>query len=295
MEEKWIKADKPIDEYPDGTKYLSIGGGYWIKLGIGRYKWVTGSTFPRVGGDWSGKIALPQDEEKKCNFNKGDVIVTDNSIAVFEKIDINPETGNMVVYYSTLYNNRGRLTHINRIDCGIGYEDDCKLANKEERNILINALKKEAYNGNSNAIYVLKKVFDITISKNVIKTYRDLIYNDESISGYFVSEYSELICSDHVAACEENENIASNEKTAKSMLAMAMISQLMPYYGGEITDGEWLRIDVPKYIIYREFNYIKSTSKTFARYCFLAFHTAEQRDEFLKYNERLVKDYLMID
>lgn len=28
---------------------------------------------------------------------------------------------------------------------------------------------------------------------------------------------------------------------------------------------------------------------------FLAFHTIEQRDEFLKYNEQLVKDYLMIE
>lgn len=30
-------------------------------------------------------------------------------------------------------------------------------------------------------------------------------------------------------------------------------------------------------------------------YHFLAFHTREQRDNFLKYNEQLVKDYLMID
>lgn len=30
-------------------------------------------------------------------------------------------------------------------------------------------------------------------------------------------------------------------------------------------------------------------------YKFIAFHTEEQRDEFLKNNEQLVKDYLMIE
>jgi len=30
-------------------------------------------------------------------------------------------------------------------------------------------------------------------------------------------------------------------------------------------------------------------------YVFLAFHTGQQRDDFLKYNEQLVKDYLMIE
>lgn len=33
----------------------------------------------------------------------------------------------------------------------------------------------------------------------------------------------------------------------------------------------------------------------YSNYEFLAFHTAEQRDEFLKNNEQLVKDYLMIE
>ena len=78
---------------------------------------------------------------------------------------------------------------------------------------------------------------------------------------------------------------------------MAMISQLMPYYGGEITDEEWGNTISNKFTIEkdcRESNQIRSdTHQSF--YYFLAFYTEEQRDEFLKYNELLVKDYLMID
>ena len=77
------------------------------------------------------------------------------------------------------------------------------------------------------------------------------------------------------------------------MLAMAMISQLMPYYSGAITDEEWEDDSKIKYTIGR-FKY-KLMGLSFNAYYFLAFHTKEQRDDFLKYNERLVKDYLMID
>lgn len=77
LEEEWIKAEKEIDEYPNGTKYKAIGGGYWIKLGIGRYKWCTGAVFPRVGGDWSGYVMLPKEicirkVEFESQFNIGD-------------------------------------------------------------------------------------------------------------------------------------------------------------------------------------------------------------------------------
>lgn len=58
MKEIKIKTDKPLDEYPIGTKAYSITGGYWIKTNLG-WKWCTGSTFPRPGGDWSGYISLP--------------------------------------------------------------------------------------------------------------------------------------------------------------------------------------------------------------------------------------------
>lgn len=89
------------------------------------------------------------------------------------------------------------------------------------------------------------------------------------------------------------------EKVSKSMRAMAIISQLMPYYGGEITDEEW-KSNIVKYsfVVYID-KYTKLPTlipiTRFSVMSFLSFHTEKQRDDFLKYNEQLVKDYFMIE
>ena len=129
----------------------------------------------------------------------------------------------------------------------------------------------------------------------VIKTYQDLIYYKKEIKGYWTDIDGKPIPCYSTNLGGLSNTIAASEKVAKSMLAMAMISQLMPYYGGAITDEEWKKASwTNKYTIDRiEGNIVKESWDT--RYNFLAFHTAEQRDEFLKYNEQLVKDYLMID
>lgn len=129
--------------------------------------------------------------------------------------------------------------------------------------------------------------------KESVKTYQDLIDNGIRLKGFWINQANKIIpCS--VRALENySEDVAISEKVAKSMLAMAMISQLMPYYGGEITDEEW-GMETDKYIITRIGNKIKLDHCTHYHYL-LAFHFASQRDEFLKYNEQLVKDYLMID
>ena len=56
--DEWVKAEKEIRDYPIGTKFQAIRGGYWVRVKNG-FKWCTGSTFPRVGGDWDGAICLP--------------------------------------------------------------------------------------------------------------------------------------------------------------------------------------------------------------------------------------------
>ena len=93
---------------------------------------------------------------------------------------------------------------------------------------------------------------------------------------------------------ERDGNIFIDEKHAKSALAMAQISQLVPYYGGAITDEEWGNSSTIKHVIVRMEGKLDCAA-SFGEYIFLAFHTAEQRDKFLKYNEQLVKDYLMLD
>ena len=127
----------------------------------------------------------------------------------------------------------------------------------------------------------------------VIRTYQDLTDNSKCISGYYIDKFSNIY---YIAgpAFKESRNTAISEKVAKSMLAMAMISQLMPYYGGEITDEEWKDEYIIKYVVYKMFGNIKFDG-FYLQYSFLAFHTEEQRDNFLKYNEQLVKDYLIID
>ena len=90
----------------------------------------------------------------------------------------------------------------------------------------------------------------------------------------------------------------NTEKQAKSAVAMAKISQIMANderFGGSITDKEWCRLNLDKYIIYRRGGNIHTCDTTDNEYYLLAFRTEEQLDLFLEENEDLVKDYLMID
>ena len=47
-----------IENAPIGTKAPSITGGYWEKVERG-WKWSTGATFQRPGGDWTGELVPP--------------------------------------------------------------------------------------------------------------------------------------------------------------------------------------------------------------------------------------------
>lgn len=94
-----------------------------------------------------------------------------------------------------------------------------------------------------------------------------------------------------------NKDIFATEKQAKSALAMAQITQIMindKRFGGVITDNEWKDYAINKYCIFRYGDDLK-TDVVGLTYHLLSFHTKEQRDLFLKENEQLVKDYLMLD
>lgn len=115
-----------------------------------------------------------------------------------------------------------------------------------------------------------------------------------NITGVFIGGRSEFFEASGVPTSNSNRNVFLTEKHAKSALAMAQISQLIPYYGGKITNDEWEDSSIRKYIIFRKMSYV-GRCEAYSNYEFLAFRTAEQRDEFLKNNEQLVKDYLMIE
>lgn len=93
-----------------------------------------------------------------------------------------------------------------------------------------------------------------------------------------------------------NYNVFATEEQAKSALAMARISQIMAHdkrFGGVVTDEEW-RSGIVVATIDRIDN-LPRPNLGARMYRFLAFHTEEQRDLFLKENKDLVKDYLMIN
>lgn len=133
--------------------------------------------------------------------------------------------------------------------------------------------------------------------KPTIKTYQDLVNNKREIKGFINTVSGKVVPCNARVGGEYTTSIATSEKVAKSMIAMAAISQIMPYYGGEITEEEWENTSINKFTIERDCTYIDCihTDLNKTIYHFLAFHTLEQRDEFLKYNEQLVKDYLMIN
>lgn len=86
---------------------------------------------------------------------------------------------------------------------------------------------------------------------------------------------------------------------AKRAIAEAQISQLMPYYGGEITPEEWRDKTIPKFAYVKKcgfemFDVIKLVV-TCDCYHFLAFHTTNQASEFFENNKEIVMDYFMMD
>lgn len=133
-----------------------------------------------------------------------------------------------------------------------------------------------------------KSTFEKIVFKkkvSIVNCWEDI--ND--IDGTFICTYSELINVGSIPNAHNNRNVFLNEKYAKSALALAQISQLLPYYD---TDVKW--DSTIKHCIYRHKGkiVINTLNSTFE---ILAFNSREEAERFLKHNEQLVKDYFMID
>ena len=134
-----------------------------------------------------------------------------------------------------------------------------------------------------------------------IKTWNDLCAaslnsNEVRVSGYRIwDDYSNIYVTNKLIASDYSRNVFLTEKEAKSSLAMSQISQLMPYYGGAISDEEWDREDVVMFYTIKRIGSKICKGRSITAYYYLAFHTEEQRNSFLENNEQLVKDYLMLD
>jgi hypothetical protein len=85
-----------------------------------------------------------------------------------------------------------------------------------------------------------------------------------------------------------------DKKFIKHLEAEIKIKLLMPYYGGEITMSEWKNPYISKSVITSD-NFTILRIYTVHEYSLLAFHTYDERNDFLKYNEDIVKDYFMLN
>lgn len=131
--------------------------------------------------------------------------------------------------------------------------------------------------------------------KQEIKTWSDLIGEKIPKGSVYISGTSQIKeeNADLLFWKDSEKNIFIDKRHAKAALAMAQISQLMPYYGGAITNEEWEDDNLFKYNIERYKNTVYLDGHS-TMYTFLAFHTEEQRDSFYENNKQLVNDYLMI-
>ena len=128
-----------------------------------------------------------------------------------------------------------------------------------------------------------------------VRTWEDLI-------GKYVPRGSAYIAKDcqigeinrYWAFGSNEKNLFIDSKHAKSALAMAQISQLMPYYGGAITDEDWCKNNISKYCIVRFGKSVSIQHCTMAHQL-LTFYTSKDAEDFLKYNKQLVYDYLMLE
>lgn len=121
--------------------------------------------------------------------------------------------------------------------------------------------------------------------KSTINCWEDL----EGISGYGITTECSIVSWLKLSTIEENKNVFLNEKYAKSALALAQISQLLPYYDSNV---DWYK-DTDKYCIVIISNKIHIETWQ-SSYHFLAFNSKEEAKRFLKYNEQLVKDFFML-
>ena len=163
-------------------------------------------------------------------------------------------------------------------------------------NVELDTAKKWYKSGNVELEALALQLFsEEDLNSKEVKTWDDLIGTKVPKDSYFIGGASRIskIITNQTFDMKYDKNLFIDEKHAKSALAMSQISQLIPYYGGVITDTEWNNSHVIKYVITRRNNSIVSESFNII-YHLLAFHTREQRDEFLKNNKQLVMDYFML-
>lgn len=184
--------------------------------------------------------------------------------------------------------------------------------NKEQQDKLWNELneeKKEKYRkdykeamedcGESALIVrreLLAEIFGThNLNPKQIKTWED-VEKEGKYCGYLISKTG---FRDHESGeCPSivyNSDFFSHKIIDKVIATMKIEYLIENSYGGMITESEWEDVDVRKFRIVRLRGNLTYAEGRGA-YEFVAFHTPEQREEFMSYesNRRLVEQYFMI-
>ena len=164
---------------------------------------------------------------------------------------------------------------------------------KEERNVKISIeTAKKWYNGEDDSLKAIafQAFSEEELSGTEVKVWDDLLKLINKVKGVWIGDDTSLHDNCKIKS-NTDKNIFIDSKHAKSALAMAQISQLMPYYTEPIARNEsnWKIIaDGSGDLIVQQYNYISNPN-------ILRFKTREKAYEFLNNNKQLVQDYFMMD
>lgn len=122
--------------------------------------------------------------------------------------------------------------------------------------------------------------------KQIVNCWDDL----EIVRGCYLNTSSKICPFPVGYVCATNRNLYINEKYAKSALALAQISQLLPYYDSNV---DWSDDSKIKYVITRNGDKIEINRFNYS-YHVMAFNTLGEANRFLEYNKQLVEDYFML-
>lgn len=134
--------------------------------------------------------------------------------------------------------------------------------------------------------------FDLVIVKECFSWWDT--HNKDRVEQYLINGYGEA--ENHYITLN-NARYPSTPELALQQYAFAQISHILKndlHYGDMITKDEWNNDMIPKYCIVNYKNSIQ-IKKYFTDVRFLAFHTQDEAEEFIKEYPELVKQYLGIE
>jgi len=122
--------------------------------------------------------------------------------------------------------------------------------------------------------------------------------SNPKVNGFYINADGHLMTQVSLIPWNEcSHHIFATKKQRGAMLAMAQLSQIIKHdkrFGGPITNEEWKKGDIPKYVIVRSSDELRH-DLLYRHYHFLSFHTSAQRDLFFEENKDLIKQYYMLD